>query len=255
MSVERQDNSVIASLQAIMQAEADRLEEEARLEREREATLAEAKRIADAAARDAEARRVAQIAAEREAGAAREREQLARLRAIEEAEKIRAAAEEARRTQLAHAQLEAEREIRIKALSEDGKKARLRRWLYATCAALAISVSGGGAYYAGVVLPANRAFEAELAKQNAEVARLQDEVATLAKKLGDAKTADEVAAVKSELASTASALAVAQQHQAETRAHGTTKPVTATKSNDATPGPKPTCKEGDPMAGLDCVKR
>ncbi|MFO0661008.1 MAG: hypothetical protein U0165_14425 [Polyangiaceae bacterium] len=153
MSVERQESSVIASLQAILEAEAKRLEDEANEERARAEAraLAVKKSQEEAAAR--EQARLDEQAALRERAAAKEREERAYLEAKREAEIARVKAEEERKTLLAKAREDADKEIKLKELSENANKLKLRRWLSAVSGALMMSVAAAATYYAGVVAP------------------------------------------------------------------------------------------------------
>jgi colicin import membrane protein len=166
------ETSALFSLSELMRLEQTRIAEE---EEQRKAKLLaeeDARRGSERLAREEERQRLLREEDRRREDAERERERVARLEAIRQAEVERARVEAEQRGRLEALTAQQQHEQKIKALETDAGKKRLSRALRMTVGLSVALITAGAAFYFGRVRPESRnrvqTFESLLEEQRAK---------------------------------------------------------------------------------------
>lgn len=247
---EQKESSVLFSLKELMNLEEERIRQE-EVDRERAAEAERQARMdAERRAREAEEARVRAMEEERRQAEQRQREEQARLSAIQQAEmeKARLDAENAARIeQMRHAQ---EHEARMRTISQDKSKKRLQIIGAVLGVFLLVALVGGGL-----------AIKAQLdrsAKLEAQLNGLNDERDKLNKKLSEATSPEERARLEAELQANQRKMAELKDSRNTATVPAGDKPKVRRggggqkPSKPSAPAAKPCdCTPGDPLC--DCL--
>jgi colicin import membrane protein len=189
---EQKESSVLFSLKELMNLEEDRIkQEEADRRRKAEAEM-QARAESDRRSREQEEARMRAEEERRRGDEQRSREEAARLEAIRHAEleRARLETENAARVEATKRQQEHERQLHV--ISQDEGKKRLKLIAGGAAALLVIAVVVGGMMFKA---------SAERQRQlETQLSQLNDEKAGVESKLRQAKTPEEVEALKSQIA-------------------------------------------------------
>jgi colicin import membrane protein len=248
---EKNESSVLFSLQELMNLEEERIHEEeseraAREQAERERQEAEAR-----AKREAEERRIQEEEERRRQEELRKREEEARLEAIKQAEIAKAQQEAEHRARMEALARQQEHEQRLAALQADQGKKKLKMAVGAAVAVLLVGAVGGGVAFKN----AQEKAEKEKALLMAEAERVKSEADAQVRKLEETLKNNESMSEAQRLALEKD-LEEARKKAAEA-AKDVGKPATASSpSRSSSPRPAPAskpapsrsaCAPGDPL--------
>ncbi|MBV9945706.1 MAG: hypothetical protein JOZ69_02535 [Myxococcales bacterium] len=248
---ERQETSVMVSIQEILR-DAQSREEQEKLEAERRAREAEQRRLDEIRRRqEEEAARLRAEEEERQRRVFDEQRRQAELKALQEATIHRAKAEAEAQARLAEIASRQEHERKLHALSQDRHKKRVQMIAIALGVFVFVGAIGGGVIIKQQVDKTNaaeaRARQLEADKQEAE--QLQ---ARLKMELEQTQDPAKIAALQTQLAEAQKNLATIQNQQVDIRRGGGQGGAAAQAARPrvdkpAAPAAKCNCTPGDPL--------
>lgn len=245
---EKNESSVLFSLQELMNLEEERINEEesakaARERAERERSDAEAR-----AKRDAEERALRAEEDRRRAEELRRREEEARLEAIKHAELAKAQHEAEHKSRMEALTAQQAHEQRIAALQSDEHKKKLKIGIGVAAGVLIVALVGGGMAFKSASEKAEREKAALLAQAESLKAEADQNVKRLEEQLKTSTTMSEAqkAALEKQIADAKLAAAAADKEvKGKSTGGGAVRPKTTTGGSSK---PKSShCAEGDPM--------
>jgi colicin import membrane protein len=196
---ERQETSVMVSIQEILR-DAQNREEQEKVEAEHRARADEQKRLDEVRRRqDEEEARLRAEEDERQRRSFEEQRRQAEIRAMQEAHVQRARSEAEAQARLAEMSARQEHERQLHALGQDKQKKRLTMILVALGAVLLVGAIGGGIAYKNVQDKA-QATEAQLRSLQDDKDKADAEQARLKAQLENTKDPEQIAALQTQLA-------------------------------------------------------
>jgi colicin import membrane protein len=248
---ERQETSVMVSIQEILR-DAQNREEQEKLEAEQRARQEEQRRLDEARRRQEEEQaRIRAEEAERQRRAFEEQKRQAEIQALQEAAIQKARTEAESQARLAEMTARQEHERHLHALNQDQGKKRLRLMLGGAAALLLVVAVGGGVAVKNSVDKANAA-EAHARELQTKIDDTETEMRRVRSDLENAKDPEKIAELTSQL----NAMKKERDRlEAEGAAQPGPKPVTHTVAGGGGGAQKPTsgtkapcnCTPGDPL--------
>ncbi|HEY4011771.1 MAG TPA: hypothetical protein VGM06_00420 [Polyangiaceae bacterium] len=246
---ERQETSVMVSIQEILR-DAQSREEQEKVATEQRAREAEQRRLEDIRRKqEEEAARLRAEEQDRERRAFEEQKRQAEIRALQEATVHRAKAEAEAHARLAEMTSRQDHERQLHALSQDKHKKRVQMIAIGLGVLFAICAVGAGMFIARVTDQKNKAeqyaHQLESDKQENEQKQAQ-----LRAELEQTKDPEKIAALQSQLEEQQRKLEQIKTQQAQTperKAVGGTFAAPAHTTQKASPGKPCNCTPGDPL--------
>jgi colicin import membrane protein len=245
---ERQETSVMVSIQEILR-DAQSREEQEKVAAEQRSREAEQRRLEDIRRKqDDEAARLRAEEQDRERRAFEEQKRQAEIRALQEATVHRARAEAEAQARLAEMTSRQEHEHRLHALSQDKHKKRVQMIAIGLGVLFAVGAVGAGTVIARVMDQKNKAeqYAHQLESDKQENEQKQAQLRT---ELEQTKDPEKIAALQAQLEDQQKKLDVIKTQQAQVPERKGGGPVAAPQR----PSPKPTtgkpcnCTPGDPL--------
>jgi len=247
---ERQETSVMVSIQEILQ-DAQSREEQEKVQAEQRAQEAEQRRLEDIRRKqDEESARVRAEEADRTRRAFEEEKRQAELRAVQEATIQRARAEAESQARLAEMTARQEHERQLHALSQDKHKKRVQMIAVALGVFVLVGAAGAGVFIKHTIEEKDKAvvYARQLEADKQEVEQQQSR---LKMELAQTKDPEKIAALQAQLDAKQTelmAIAARQTQPAERRPGGPPAAGTPPPKKIEKPAGKPcNCTPGDPL--------
>jgi colicin import membrane protein len=241
---EQKESSVLFSLKELMNLEEERIKQEEEERKRREEAELQARLDAERRAREEEERRLKAEEERRRAEEQRAREEAARLEAIRQAEIEKARVEAENQARLEAMRRQQEHEKELEAVRRDKAKKRLTYIALGASFVLVAALVGGGIFVKGKIDEAN-ALKTQLAALNADKEDTE-------RKLREAKTDEEKAALQAKLEDLQSQIDKAKNNTSPAPTKTTTK-VTGPAVPGNTAPKKPQCHMLDGTKVASCA--